>query len=1137
MKKILVFIIIFIGFIAYGQNRPKNVKSKIIAVISDTIRIDSVSINPNYFRVYNKDKAIDSIYYHVNFQQSKLFFKPNFRDTIQQIRIEYEPLPVFLTKSYSSYNKSLIVPKATNAITLFRYQDKTKNKNFKPFDGLYTSGSLSRGVTVGNNQDAVVNSNFNLQIEGKLSDKVNIRASITDNEIPLQQGGYTQRLDEFDKVYMELYSKNWSLKAGDIDLANTQSKFMWFQKKISGILVNTRLEHDNAQTDIFASGALVKGKFNNYEFRGMDGNQGPYKIFGSNNEQFVIMVSGSERVYVNGILLKRGENANYVVDYNTGEITFTTIYPVTSNMRIKVEYQMVDRNYTRFLTYDGAQFESDKLQVGVKYYSEKDAKNKTLQQDLSDDQQKILSEAGDNKAKMIAPSAIPTAYAENSILYVKKGQNNVEMFEYSIDKDAELYQVSFSYVGESNGDYIIETTLATGRVFKYVPEIDTRKQGSYSPVIQLVAPELLRMITVDAKYNPSINTNFTTEIAFSEKDQNLFSSIDDDNNDGLAAKLNWQQIILDKKWQLSTEIDYEFIDNNFNTIERFQSIEFSRDWNIINYFDKNNQEQQFLSGKLKYANDSIGGIYYTYENLQLGKDYNGNRQVLRTDFILKSTNIHTFGSILNNEDLIEKNKFFRWYSTIVQSVSKSWFGAKYNFEDNQRKEILTNKLDILSHKFTELEGFFGVGDSSKVFVELGYNYRATDSLENTFMQNVSKSNTYFLKSKLVQNKNTDLSIFLNYRTVKNVKIADERALNSRIYFGQKLFENFISLQTTYETQTGNLPQQEFTYIEVEPGKGFYEWIDFNENEVKELDEFVIAQFQDQAIYVRVLLPNLNFIKTNQNKFSQTINISPIKWQKKSGWKKVFSHFYNQAYFLIDTKTERVGSTLILNPFSFDDENLIGLDLNFKNSLFFNRGLQKYSMVYSFINSRKKTVFVFGDQDVKLLSNQLQFLHRFGSFWLLDINGGFSENSSKSISYTNRNYKIDNLTVHPKISYIYQKNSRLEFFYNFKNKENQLNAKETLLMHVVGANFQFANKQNFSMNANINVYFNEFEGNVNSPVAYQMLEGLQPGTNITWLLNIQKRLTSFLDLNVNYFGRKSEDSKTIHTGTIQLRASF
>ncbi len=53
----------------------------------------------------------------------------------------------------------------------------------------------------------------------------------------------------------------------------------------------------------------------------------------------------------------------------------------------------------------------------------------------------------------------------------------------------------------------------------------------------------------------------------------------------------------------------------------------------------------------------------------------------------------------------------------------------------------------------------------------------------------------------------------------------------------------------------------------------------------------------------------------------------------------------------------------------------------------------------------------------------------------------------------------------------------------------------------------------------------------------MLEGLQPGDNFTWRLLAQKKLTKFLDLNLNYFGRQTETSKAIHTGNLQLKAYF
>ena len=53
----------------------------------------------------------------------------------------------------------------------------------------------------------------------------------------------------------------------------------------------------------------------------------------------------------------------------------------------------------------------------------------------------------------------------------------------------------------------------------------------------------------------------------------------------------------------------------------------------------------------------------------------------------------------------------------------------------------------------------------------------------------------------------------------------------------------------------------------------------------------------------------------------------------------------------------------------------------------------------------------------------------------------------------------------------------------------------------------------------------------------MLEGLQAGKNYTWSLLYQQKLNSFLNLDFNYLGRKSENYAVIHTGSVQLRANF
>jgi len=83
----------------------------------------------------------------------------------------------------------------------------------------------------------------------------------------------------------------------------------------------------------------------------------------------------------------------------------------------------------------------------------------------------------------------------------------------------------------------------------------------------------------------------------------------------------------------------------------------------------------------------------------------------------------------------------------------------------------------------------------------------------------------------------------------------------------------------------------------------------------------------------------------------------------------------------------------------------------------------------------------------------------------------------------------------------------------------------------GLSFTLGNSQNSAINGEFNYFSNDYTGNPNTPVAYQILEGLQPGKNFTWSLLAQKKLTKFLDLNLSYLGRKTETSRTVHSGSI------
>ncbi|WP_439150988.1 hypothetical protein [Winogradskyella sp.] len=1141
MRNLLLFLLFLYSLSGIAQENKNNYKTKRVAV-KDSIVIDSVSINPNKFVVRTKDNSvIDSSLYVIDFSKAILKFKK--RIDLDTIQIEYLRYPEFLTKVYRQLDDKVIVDKTSGLEKLYRLEDTRTKNSFTPFDGLTTSGSISRGVTIGNNQNSVLNSELDLQISGKLSDKVSLRASIQDANIPLQESGYSQRLDEFDQVFIELFSDNWNIRAGDIDLVNTSSYFANFSKRVQGLLVSANLSD---KTTVFASGALVRGQFTTTQFTAQEGNQGPYKLRGPNNELFVLIVSGSETVYVNGVPLERGENRDYIIDYNAGEIIFNSTFPITSEMRITVDYQFSERNYSRFTVFGGGSYTTEKLNLNVSVYSESDAKNQPLQQNLSTDQTQILADAGDDKDLMVASSATPESFSENRILYKQEIIGGVEVFVFSQDPEDELFSVRFTLVGANQGNYVLSNDNAVSNIFEYVAPIGGVPQGNYEPITQLVAPERLQIAVLNGQYKPTEKTDMYFELAGSKNDVNLFSGLDDDDNDGYAAKLKLNQNIIqnDSLWNLSALVDADFIQKNFRTIQRLYRAEFNRDWNLEDNRDDqgnfNFGNQLLLTSGLRLSHSKKGLVAYNFEYLDYANNFNGNRHNLTANLTLGDFNLFSKSSYLESESTINKSTFLRSFNRTVYGKDKKWAGIKLAIEDNEQTVIATDSLTPLSQKLKAYEAFIGIGDSTKVFAEVGYIKRFNDSLRNNRLERVNSSNTYYLKSRLIQNKFTNLQLFVNYRDLKaeNESTQDEQSLNSRLNYNQKLFNNLIVLNTSFETNSGTLPQQDFTYVEVEAGQGAYTWIDYNENGIQELNEFEIAQFADQGNYIRVLLPNQVFVRTHQNRLSQTLTFNPQPWSKSENkTKKLISHFYNQTSYLIDRKIKREGNNFNLNPFNDDEENQLALNNSVRNVLFYNRGKQRYTTSYTFLTNTIRNLLSIGFQENRLTSHQFNFNHKFATNWLANALGSFGNDESISENFNNRNFNIDELKFQPKLSYLFNENAQFDVFYQYTSKDNTIGSLESLVQNNYGISFTYNNSQKIALTGEFNFFQNEFEGNANTPVAYQMLEGLQPGKNFTWSLLAQKKLTKFLDLNLNYFGRKTETSKTIHTGTIQLKAYF
>ena len=1122
-KKGWFLILFFIGFYANSQSTSSDFRTKKFMVSKDTIKFDSVPINPQNFKVLAGQKILYPTEYEIFYNEALLIISA---EKYQEITIEYFRFPAFITKTYSPFDKKFIVPNNSNTGQLYSLTTNKKATELKLFDGLKTSGYINRGITSGNNQSTVANSSMDINIEGKLSDKVAIRANIFDTNIPLQENGYSQSITDFDRIFIELYSKDWRVKAGDISLKNESSYFLAFEKQVSGLEVAASI---NTNTKIAASGAIVRGQFSSYDFVGIEANQGPYKIFGPNNEPNFVIIAGSEKVFVNGSKITKGINEDYLIDYNIGEVRFNTTFPITNDMRIRVEFQFSNRNYTRFISYEKAEYKTNNVELSGYFYNENDVKNQPIQVSLTAAQKQILANAGNNTNLMVGESAYPDVFDANRILYKKVQSGTNDYFEYSTNENDNLFTVTFSNVNNNEGDYILSETFANGNVFVYVGA----NLGNYQPITQLIAPTKLQVAVLNSSYKPSKKTTILTEVAFSNNDQNLFSTIDNNQNKGIATKLAWKQTLLDKKWKLLSDVNYLFIHKNFNTIQRFQSVEFNRDWNLNN--PTGNQQQIGIDLSLQKSEDTF--LNYSFQQLQFSDNFKGEKHLITSNLQLKNTSFYTNSSFLSNNSEIQDNTFLRVKAGIEQRLLKSWFGGFLNIESNNGVIKQTQEAILTNHQFKEYEGYIGLGDSTKVFAKVGFNYRDNDSIRTNTFTEINNRKTYYLDAKIIQTERTNLSLFANYRETENTFSENQKALNSKIIYNQRFLKNFITLGTSYETSSGNVAQQDFVYVEVEAGQGFYTWIDYNDNGIQEFDEFEVAEFQDQANFLRVPLPNLQFIATQSAKINQSITLNANQWSNKTGLKKVLSHFYNQFFLSSRNELERARNSFNLNPFNMNKDKQISVNFTIKNSLYFNRGLQNFSTTYTYAKAENKQQYSIGSQDTDTNYQQIDFQHKVGKFWLIDLQGKLSENKLETENFNNRNYEIDVIAFQPKISYVLNNDNRFAAFYHMKNKENTLAEFEKLKQQKIGIEYFYTGKSTSQFNANFTTFFNDFSGNPNSPVGYQMLEGLQEGTNYTWTFLWNKKLNSFLNVNLNYKGRKSLNSKTIHTGTINLKAVF
>lgn len=1142
-----LLILLFISQIALSQNKS-TLRNKSIFIQNDTIKLDSIAITIGSLQILDSNNVLiplDS--FKIDYFNSNIVINKRYNN--QLLKFKYRTYSFDLTLHQKNRNKIHNYNTISESKILQSQQNSTTNKNENSiWEDLSKEGSITRGISIGNNSDVIVNSSLMLELSGKISENWMIKSVISDQNVPFQPEGNTQQLQEFDNVYIQLFDKHNKITAGDFSSNINNNYFLKFDKKLLGIdyQLDTKTKNDitiKTNTKL----AFSKGKYAKNTLIPQDGNQGPYKLLGNNNETFILILSGSEKVYIDGKLLTRGFDNDYIIDYNTAEISFMPRNIITKEKRIIVEFEYSDKNYATNFVFGSQTFSNKYISFNIEALSEQDNKNKPINSNYQKDEINWLSEIGDNTENKLIDLSDNVEFNLQEILYSKIDSAGIIFYKHTTDNDSALYRVSFTFVGKGNGNYSLKKSNINGRIFEYIPPINEIKQGDYEAGMILVAPKQKQYVSGNLTINTSKRSRISIDYSLSNNDNNLYSKINDTDNKGFAIKPSFKSTFkLSEKWNLQFIISNEYRDKNYLDYEPIRNIEFNRDWSLQNTMKSS---ENILGSNIIIENPSKQKLLLDYQNYSKEKNYKANKLSIHQNLNLKKINSSLQTGIMQGS-MLENTENIRYFLflNITTPIKKIILGVKPSYEMNKSSNIISKKYIGSNYQYLEQNYYINSLDSSKNNWKLSYTFR--DDYTNDSLSFFKNFNNHTIQGEynLKKLKNQSLNLISNYRNKYyyknslNANNSSEDLLAFRINHDIEILKKSIQFSSFIDVSTGYEQKKDYYYIEVPVGRGNFAWLDYNSNGIKELNEFELTSFADKANYIKIyrLTNELEQIKQNEWTHILKYKLKPlIKSQKPL--MVMLSKFsgFSQIGFKSKNKSENYIKAFIPEQLNINDSLLLNYTKTFKNSFFYDRYSSSFSVEISLVNQQNKTFYLQGTDKNDLNKYLLSIKKSINKDWTIVNKTNFNNSSYFSEYLEDKNYSIAQISNN--INFYFQPNSNYRIGLNYTYTEKQSKYEKLLnpnaFINKIGCEFSFSQTSKASLNAKFDYLHIKYSSNINNSLAYEILEGFSNGENFYWNINYQRNLLKYLQLQINYDARKTAQNKIIHFGTIQLRAIF
>jgi hypothetical protein len=241
---------------------------------------------------------------------------------------------------------------------------------------LNVSGAKTFGISAGNRRSFAPDQSLRLNVEGEIVPGVSVLALLSDQQLPIQPEGTTEELDRLDQMLIRLQGRAFSASLGDDEARLERAGLVLSPRTMQGVQARGEFGAGNGQFFV----ALPKGESASATFVGVDG-QRQYRI--APGGRYVVVVAGSEQVWLNGVPMRRGETQDYIVrDYGDPVIEFTPTHLITRNdvIRVDFEYRQEDEGWQRNLygARTGLRWLDGRGELGVAYASEADVRSRPL---------------------------------------------------------------------------------------------------------------------------------------------------------------------------------------------------------------------------------------------------------------------------------------------------------------------------------------------------------------------------------------------------------------------------------------------------------------------------------------------------------------------------------------------------------------------------------------------------------------------------------------------------------------------------------------------------------------------------------------------------------------------------------------